>query len=240
MARRWRVDACLTPRYPSISVRELGIVRDVRVSDGVLEVVATPTYSGCPATEMIEQGVREALDAAGLGPIRVTTRLAPAWTTDWISDEGKRKLQQYGIAPPRPHARTRSRSCFVPAPHLPALRQPRYRAPLRLRLHRLQVAAPLHGLPGALRTFQADTDEPALPSLDGEGPAPRHRRSDHRLLRHPGRAAQHLRLHAGPVPHAARGRERRGPAPLLLDLRRRRRRRAARGHPQGRRLSPSG
>jgi ring-1,2-phenylacetyl-CoA epoxidase subunit PaaD len=85
-----------------ISVRELGIVRDVHDNDGALEVVLTPTYSGCPATELIEQSVRDALEDAGLGPVRVTTRLAPAWTTDWISDEGKRKLQQYGIAPPGP------------------------------------------------------------------------------------------------------------------------------------------
>jgi len=101
------------PEIPVISVRELGIVRDVRVSGGVLDVFLTPTYSGCPATEMIEQGVREALDAAGLGPIRVTTRLAPAWTTDWISDEGKRKMQQYGIAPPD-HTRDAKPMVFVP------------------------------------------------------------------------------------------------------------------------------
>jgi ring-1,2-phenylacetyl-CoA epoxidase subunit PaaD len=99
--RAWHVlDGVPDPEIPVISVRELGIVRDVRVVGGTLEVVLTPTYSGCPATEMIEQGVREALDAAGLGPLNVTTRLAPAWTTDWISDEGKRKMRQYGIAPP--------------------------------------------------------------------------------------------------------------------------------------------
>ena len=101
------------PEIPVISVRELGIVRELRVRNGVLEVALTPTYSGCPATEVIEQGVREALDAAGLGPIRVTTRLAPAWTTDWISDEGKRKMQQYGIAPPD-HTRDAKPLVFVP------------------------------------------------------------------------------------------------------------------------------
>jgi ring-1,2-phenylacetyl-CoA epoxidase subunit PaaD len=110
----WRVlDGVPDPEIPVISVRELGIVRDVCVANGVLEVFLTPTYSGCPATEMIEQGVREALDAAGLGPIRVSTRLAPAWTTDWISDEGKRKMQQYGIAPPV-HTRDAKPIVFVP------------------------------------------------------------------------------------------------------------------------------
>jgi ring-1,2-phenylacetyl-CoA epoxidase subunit PaaD len=78
----------------------LGIVRDVIAHDDGLEIVLTPTYSGCPATEVIEHDVLAALDAAGLGPARVTLRRAPAWTTDWISDEGRRKLVKYGIAPP--------------------------------------------------------------------------------------------------------------------------------------------
>jgi ring-1,2-phenylacetyl-CoA epoxidase subunit PaaD len=69
-----------------------------------MEIVLTPTYSGCPATEVIERSVCEAVDAAGLGPARVTMRRAPAWTTDWISAEGKAKLLAYGIAPPGPVA----------------------------------------------------------------------------------------------------------------------------------------
>jgi ring-1,2-phenylacetyl-CoA epoxidase subunit PaaD len=83
-------------------LRDLGIVRDVIDHGEELEVVLTPTYSGCPATEVIEQSVLSALDAEGLGPARATLRRAPAWTTDWISDEGKRKLREYGIAPPGP------------------------------------------------------------------------------------------------------------------------------------------
>jgi ring-1,2-phenylacetyl-CoA epoxidase subunit PaaD len=63
-------------------------------------VVITPTYSGCPATLFIEQSIRAALDAAGYGAVAIETRLAPAWTTDWISSEGKAKLHAYGIAPP--------------------------------------------------------------------------------------------------------------------------------------------
>jgi ring-1,2-phenylacetyl-CoA epoxidase subunit PaaD len=69
-----------------------------------MEIVLTPTYSGCPATEVIERSVIDAIDAAGLGPARVTMRRAPAWTTDWISADGKRKLHAYGIAPPGPLA----------------------------------------------------------------------------------------------------------------------------------------
>jgi ring-1,2-phenylacetyl-CoA epoxidase subunit PaaD len=92
------------PEVPAISVRDLGIVRDVVEHDDGLEVVLTPTYSGCPATEVIERSVCEAIDAAGLGPARVSMRRAPAWTTDWITEDGRRKLREYGIAPPGPVA----------------------------------------------------------------------------------------------------------------------------------------
>ena len=95
------LDSVPDPEVPVLSVRDLGIVRDVlESSDGGIEVVLTPTYSGCPATEVIAESVREALTDAGLGPVTVTHRLAPAWTTDWISAEGRTKLHAYGIAPP--------------------------------------------------------------------------------------------------------------------------------------------
>ena len=99
--RAWEVlSAVLDPEVPALSVRDLGIVRDVIDHGGELEIVLTPTYSGCPATEAIEQSVLSAIEADGLGPARATLRRAPAWTTDWISEEGKRKLREYGIAPP--------------------------------------------------------------------------------------------------------------------------------------------
>ena len=88
------------PEVPVISIRDLGIVRDVRLQGDAVEVVLTPTYSGCPATEVIAQSVEQALLDAGLGPVRVTHQLAPAWTTDWISEAGREKLRAYGIAPP--------------------------------------------------------------------------------------------------------------------------------------------
>ena len=92
------------PEVPAISVCELGIVRDLHLSeDGQgIQVVLTPTYSGCPATEVIERSVIDALQAAGFGPVSVSLQRAPAWTTDWISAEGKRKMREYGIAPPGP------------------------------------------------------------------------------------------------------------------------------------------
>jgi ring-1,2-phenylacetyl-CoA epoxidase subunit PaaD len=99
--RAWSVlHTVLDPEVPALSVCDLGIVRDVIAHDDGIEVVLTPTYSGCPATEVIEQAVVEAVNGAELGPTRVTLQRAPAWTTDWISDEGKRKLLEYGIAPP--------------------------------------------------------------------------------------------------------------------------------------------
>ena len=103
--RAWQVlGSVLDPEVPALSVRDLGIVRDVveTPDDRELEIVLTPTYSGCPATEVIEQSVLQALVQAGLGPARVRLQRAPAWTSDWISDEGRRKLREYGIAPPGP------------------------------------------------------------------------------------------------------------------------------------------
>jgi ring-1,2-phenylacetyl-CoA epoxidase subunit PaaD len=88
------------PEIPVISVTELGIVRDVSADERAVEVVVTPTYSGCPATEVIERSIHDALRAAGAPSVRVRTRLAPAWTTDWMAPAAKEKLRRYGIAPP--------------------------------------------------------------------------------------------------------------------------------------------
>ncbi|TWG83074.1 ring-1,2-phenylacetyl-CoA epoxidase subunit PaaD [Cupriavidus gilardii J11] len=101
-ARAWAVlESVPDPEIPVVSIRELGILRDVMVAeDAALEVVITPTYSGCPAMAQIAEDVGRALDQAGLGPWRIRTALAPAWTTDWISEEARDKLRSYGIAPP--------------------------------------------------------------------------------------------------------------------------------------------
>ena len=99
----WAVlEGVMDPEIPVISLVELGIVRGVTLHDDGIAVVLTPTYSGCPATEVIAQQVRDALEAAGLGPVQVQQQRAPAWTTDWISAAGRRKLADYGIAPPGP------------------------------------------------------------------------------------------------------------------------------------------
>jgi len=99
----WAVlDGVLDPEVPVVSVVDLGIVRAVVEEAGALVVVVTPTYSGCPATEVIEAAIIAALDDAGLGPTGVRMQRAPAWTSDWIGAEGRRKLRAYGIAPPGP------------------------------------------------------------------------------------------------------------------------------------------
>jgi len=114
-ARAWAVlHQVLDPEVPALSVCDLGIVRELRVEpaaglaaepagpslDGQLTVWLTPTYSGCPATEAIEAAVRDALRLAGFQAVQTVLRRAPAWTTDWISAQGRAKLKAYGIAPP--------------------------------------------------------------------------------------------------------------------------------------------
>jgi ring-1,2-phenylacetyl-CoA epoxidase subunit PaaD len=94
------VATVLDPEVPVLTLCDLGIVRDVLARDGGIEVVLTPTYSGCPATEVISSNVKQVLVDAGFAPVTITHQRAPAWTTDWISAEGKRKLREYGIAPP--------------------------------------------------------------------------------------------------------------------------------------------
>ena len=93
------LEAIPDPEIPVVSIRELGILREINERDGELEVVITPTYSGCPAMGQIEDDVRAALAANDIAA-KVVTRLAPAWTTDWITPQAKDKLRAYGIAPP--------------------------------------------------------------------------------------------------------------------------------------------
>jgi len=88
------------PEVPVLSIIDLGIVRDIKLNEDELEVVITSTYTGCPAMDMIAAEIRVQLATLGFKKIKITTIHAPAWTTDWMSEAGKRKLQEYGIAPP--------------------------------------------------------------------------------------------------------------------------------------------
>ena len=113
------LDDVSDPEIPVVSLRELGILRDVREIGDELEVVITPTYSGCPAMGQIEDDVRSALQAKGISA-RVITQLAPAWTTDWMTEAGKEKLRVYGIAPPHRTPATTSVVRFMARPAAPA------------------------------------------------------------------------------------------------------------------------
>ena len=106
------------PEIPAVSVIDLGIVRDVRWSGDELVVALTPTYSGCPATGVIAFEVEAALRARGIEPVRIERRLSPPWTTDWITEEGRRKLEAYGIAAPA------EKAADIPSPLDRLLRKP--------------------------------------------------------------------------------------------------------------------
>jgi ring-1,2-phenylacetyl-CoA epoxidase subunit PaaD len=107
------VAAVCDPEVPVLTIADLGVLRDVRLTDDDhVEVVITPTYSGCPAMNVIALEVEAALLEAGIAQPRVTTVLSPAWTTDWMSEEGREKLRAYGIAPPVGKARAGRRALF--------------------------------------------------------------------------------------------------------------------------------
>lgn len=89
------------PEIPVLTIVDLGIIREVHASGNSYEVVITPTYTGCPASHAIELSIRTALDDAGFDAARIKTQIAPPWTTEWISEEGRVKLKAYGIAPPK-------------------------------------------------------------------------------------------------------------------------------------------
>ena len=99
------LESVTDPELPVLTVLDLGIVRDVLIDNNAIEVLITPTYSGCPAMNVIEMNIKAALRFAGFENIKVTTVLSPAWTTDWMSEAGKQKLKTYGIAPPQNKAR---------------------------------------------------------------------------------------------------------------------------------------
>jgi len=107
--RAWDVAASVVdPEIPVLTIADLGVLRDVRVSDGHVEVAITPTYSGCPAMNMIALEIELALEREGFSKPKILTVLSPAWTTDWMSENGRRKLKEYGIAPPQPSSSRRA------------------------------------------------------------------------------------------------------------------------------------
>jgi ring-1,2-phenylacetyl-CoA epoxidase subunit PaaD len=111
LQRAWEVAAgVVDPEIPVLTISDLGVLRDVAINDGCVEVTITPTYSGCPAMNMIKVEIELALERSGFRNSKVCTVLSPAWTTDWMSEDGRRKLREYGIAPPQ--AATSRRALF--------------------------------------------------------------------------------------------------------------------------------
>lgn len=88
------------PEIPVLTIRDIGMLRDVRINDAGYEIILTPTYTGCPAMGIIEADIKQLLDSKGVSPVTVKMVYDPAWTTDWMSDEAKLKMQRYGISPP--------------------------------------------------------------------------------------------------------------------------------------------
>ena len=118
-------DVC-DPEVPVLSVIDLGIIRNVKLiranDEECIEVVVTPTYSGCPAMDVIRMNIRMVLLEHGYKNVQITTVLSPAWTTDWMTEAGKNKLKAYGIAPPNPKQQVCNTQLFaedeaVPCPH---------------------------------------------------------------------------------------------------------------------------
>ena len=111
LQRAWEVAAgVVDPEIPVLTISDLGVLRDVAINDGCVEVTITPTYSGCPAMNMIKVEIELALERSGFRNSKVRTVRSPAWTTDWMSEDGRRKLREYGIAPPQ--AATSRRALF--------------------------------------------------------------------------------------------------------------------------------
>ena len=103
------------PEVPVLSIIDLGIVRDVKMNEEEVEVIITPTYTGCPAMDMITTTIKIQLATLGFKKIKITQALSPAWTTEWMSEEGKRKLKEYGIAPPNPKQQVCYQKLFAEA-----------------------------------------------------------------------------------------------------------------------------
>lgn len=103
------------PEIPVLSITDMGIVREIKINGDEVEVLITPTYTGCPAMDMIVMQIRMALLENGYQNIKITSILAPAWTTDWMTEAGKEKLKTYGIAPPNPKQQVCDQLLFAAA-----------------------------------------------------------------------------------------------------------------------------
>jgi ring-1,2-phenylacetyl-CoA epoxidase subunit PaaD len=111
----WTIlETVVDPEVPVLTITDLGIVRDVKMNGDEVEVIITPTYTGCPAMDMIAMNIKMELLVNGFKNVKVTSVLSPVWTTEWMSEDGKRKLKEYGIAPPNPKQQVCNNNLFAP------------------------------------------------------------------------------------------------------------------------------
>lgn len=108
------LDQVMDPEIPVLSLVDLGVVRKAAITNGIPEITITPTYSGCPAMKVMEDDIEAVLNGAGFNSFNIKTVLSPAWTTDRITEKGKKALQEYGIAPPE--QRTSDKSVLLGHP----------------------------------------------------------------------------------------------------------------------------
>ena len=99
------------PEIPVLTLQDLGVLRDISIAGNEINVTITPTYSGCPAVEVMQEDIKTVLADAGYQHVTVQQSLSPAWTTDWMSDAGREKLRAYGIAPPARQADSKNIQC---------------------------------------------------------------------------------------------------------------------------------
>ncbi len=162
--RAWEAAASVVdPEIPVLTIADLGVLREVEVTDGRVEVAITPTYSGCPAMNMIALEIELALEREGFRNPKVRTVLSPAWTTDWMSEDGRRKLKEYGIAPPLAR-KLPPRAVRRATGRMSAMRLEEYRTAFRIWLNLLQGAVALQELPRTLRLFQMSLTGTAMSS----------------------------------------------------------------------------
>ena len=218
--RAWEAASrVVDPEIPVLTIADLGVLREVRVDGGHVEVLITPTYSGCPAMQAIALDVQAALAGAGIRDASVRTVLAPAWTTDWMSEDGKRKLREYGIAPP----------IRCDAARLPALRFRGYRDAVRVRLHLVQGALALPRMPRAVRPFPMSLIPPRFHSLRVKEKRQETGDAVSLVFEVPDGLGPLYRFAPGQYLTLARDDRGRGHPPLLFDLRRSRRAASRRG-----------
>ena len=187
--RAWDAAASVVdPEIPVLTIADLGVLRDVVLDGDHVEVAITPTYSGCPAMNMIALEIEVALERAGFREPKVRTVLSPAWTTDWMSEEGRRKLHAYGIAPPQA-SQLASRAVRRAGRRVPAMRLGEYgsscpnsaRPPAR----RSGAASPAANPSIISSVIDHVSSRTALPSPDRQRPPPRGVRCRLDDLRHP-------------------------------------------------------